>query len=260
MRIYITLCIALCSLVSFSQTETDWSKMKLKGKVQSIMELDQQLEENGDIFGSDRTDFFFNKKGYIDSTVHYGKLSPNSYSRKHFIYDEEWKLINTVHFIYIDGVWDNYTLSDWRRQKMFYNSTGKLIKIKEINQDTVLVREVKYKYDEQGRLIKKTDNDLKGSKSAVTKIKYSSTGSEEALINAKRKYIKTYDMNGIETSTILYWPKDSKEYSETKNNWVFDSHKNWVKKNIHSRNIDASAKKSEWLNDNVLKRTITYYE
>jgi hypothetical protein len=235
--------------------------MNLKGSVKTMKTIPYHIDGT-DTTSSSSDIYHFNDKGLIDSIELHGDLSPISYSIKKYIYNDNSQLINTVHFIYEDGIWENYTLTDWRRQKMFYNNEGQLVKIKEINQDTVLVREVKFKYDDRGRLLKEIDSDLEKNNEDVTTWTYTENGSRSMFTSndPDRRGVKYYDNSGMHVKSQWYIPKRSKEFTEYKYTWISDEQGNWIQEITSSRDVSPSINEVVWVNDQGERRFITYYK
>jgi hypothetical protein len=235
--------------------------MNLKGKVHSIKTTDYFIEET-DTVSFPNNVYYFNKKGLIDSLETFGEISPHTYTITRYIYNDKSVLINTVKNIYEDGQWNNYTVTDWRRRKYFYNSEGVLVKIKEVNADTVLTREIKYKYDDLGRLEKLIDNDIDESNLEVTIWTYNANGSFSNLTSTRHNHrgVSYFDKEGAQVKSQWTRPIKSKEFTEYKNSWEKDSHGNWIHEITTNREVKPTIDEVKWATTMGAFRTITYYE
>lgn len=261
MKAFISIAFLIITGFSFGQLKLNWSKIELKGKVKKLEKIYYYME------GASKTEsinsiYHFNKKGRVDSLELFHEISPNTYTITRFIYNSQSVLINSVKTIYEDGVWDNYTVSDWRRRKYFYNSKGVLVKIKEVNADTLLTREIELKYDDSGRIKKVIDNDIDFSNLMVTSWTYTANGSISNQTSSRRKYrvVRYFDKQGLETKSQWTQPIKSKKYTEDKFSYEFDSKGNWIHIKTSSRDVAPTLDEVVWKSDTGVERKITYYE
>ena len=243
---------------TFSQVTSDLSKMKLEGKVK-LMQL-TYIEAAPHYEESDAGTYYFNSSGFLDSMVHHGRQSPISYSKTIYIYNNKMRLINSIQSISIDGQFDDYAISDWRRRKMFYNSAGLLVKTKEVDKDTVLTREIKYKYDSLRRIKKVVDNDF--SNQITTNWTYNEEGAKSIEISTRgltSKNVFFYNKKGLLVKHQNSVPADNEKFYEEKYTYSFNEKGSWYMKHISDRCVTPN-NIEDWKEKAVIKRSFTYFK
>ncbi len=267
---------AICFAISaMAQTNTDWKLNQLKGKVKSLVLLENYRYKKDGKFTE--WGILYNKKYSFDNTGRYteyveftntGSLYYKikyAYNKKenktivsHFDKEEKptvkklWSYNNKGQLTEIlDYTKDNK--ADWR-YVYTYNTNGNRIMMESYKPDSTLYSKTTYSFDAKGN---ETGYLLQtpGYANSAKKYSYDDKGNktEEIWLDGKNeitfRFVRLYDAYGNVIEEQKYNGKD-KQLDKATWKFEYDSKGNWIKRTQYN---------SDGIEFDIAERTITYY-
>lgn len=249
-----------------SEKKSDLKLMELNGKVKSIRELIYNaIEKNGEYIKQEKATMcrigpiekyiLFNQKGYIIEEIeHFVNGDINNYNRTTNSYDINDNIIEICHYDIIQNcIYKKVTT---------YNKQNKVVEEKFYESDKKLKSISKYKYDQNGYAIEKTEYLANGDMDEKIICKNDSKGNPIEILNydskgkLNNKENNKYDNNGNNIESITKWP----EGGYIKSTSIYDEKNNLIEHEYYYDEILNSSESYLYSDDRLTKIEETKFE